>query len=449
MTSPFSADGTTFTTSLVRAAQQDLLSLQLTPGSLDSANTATATNPILPDRNVIDRLGHLDPDLYDLTDGSHLMKLFNVLLGGAGAGGLRKQIAIARLQSAFRGMHFLDLDHFYGALFGIKRTQAELMPDFGTVGAPAVFNPYTDAADSDTWDDVHSRDASYRGRLRKFTKAIPLGGSYPGIKAAAEALFAVDCEVYESWTWVDEQNLAVVQPAVEINTYDSLGSTFSNWAALSTTTWSNLDTSSTTPGGYFVGRTGQKNRSEVLVQPKRPVGADELYEATRVLDRLAPAGAQLMIDPNGLAIHRPVPIRNVAASSEYWEVVYKTTPKPGLVDPGPDQPLYVQSDPRKTQPRPAFARYQGETWCHNDDVSNHRSYRCDDDGNEFGADNDDVVTFVDGSVRRYLSNQALLDGARAQGARLVADGILTAFAFAGRAYATGADHGSFARSFSS
>lgn len=447
-TSYFSPDGTTFTTSLATSAKQDLLSLQLTPGSLDDASTNAVTSPIIPDRQVIDRLGHMDPDIYALDDDSHLMRLLKVLLGGAGAGGLRKQIAIARLQNAFRGMHFLDLDRFYGALFGIRRTQAELMPDFGTLGKPAVFNPYTDAAGSDTWDDIHSRDASYRDRLIKFAKAIPLGGSYAGIRAAAEALFAADCEIYESWTWIDEQNLAALQPSVTINTYDSLAQAYSTWSGVAqANTWSGLDSSSVTPGGYFLGRTGQQNRSEVLIQPKRPVRTDELYEATRVLSRLAPTGAQIMIDPNGLAIHQPVSLRAVAASSEYWEVIYKTTPKPGLVDPAPNQPVYVENKPERCQPRPCFSRYQGETWCHNDDIRGTRSYRCDDDDNEFDQNDNDRINFSDGSSRDYSSSRSLMDGTKARGARLVSDGVMTSFAYAGRAYAVSAGHSSFARSY--
>lgn len=426
-----------FSTTLVNAATSDLMTLQLVQGSLDDASTQIVSSPILPDRNVRDRLGHLDPELYDLTDNSHLMKLFQVLLGGAGAGGIRKQIAVARLQNSFRGMHFLDLDRFYGALFGIRRTKAEVMPDFGTLDNPARFDPYVDAAGSDQWDDVHSRDASYRDRLIKFVRALPLGGTVPGLKAAAEALFSVECEIFESWALVDEQLTAARQPPVSVYTWSSVTSRYPTYAnAADGNSWTTLDGGATLPGGYFVGRTNQQNRSEVLIQPKRPAGTDELFEATRVLDRLAPAGAQVMVDPNGVAIHRPVPVRTAAADSEYWEIIYKVAPKPTLVDPTPDKPCYIERRPDRCQPRPCFSRYQSEKWCYNNDVDNCRSYELQD-GRQVSSDNRETITWASGASRTYSASRGMLDGAQALAARVVSDGVMTSFAYAGRAFGQG------------
>jgi hypothetical protein len=430
-----------FSTTLVKSATTDLMTLQLVQGSLDDADTPIVSDPIIPDRNVIDRLGHLDPDLYDLSDNSHLMKLFQVLLGGAGAGGIRKLIAVARLQNSFRGMHFLDLDRFYGALFGIRRTKAELMPDFGTLTDPARFDPYVDATGSDQWDDVHSRDASYRDRLVKFARALPLGGTYPGVKAAAEALFSVDCEIYESWALIDEQIMAERQPPVSVYTWDSVTGKYPTYAAAADgNSWTVLDGGATLPGGYFVGRTNQQNRSEVLIQPKRPAGDDELFEATRVLGRIAPASAQVMVDPNGVAIHREVPVRNAAASSEYWEIIYKVNPKPDLVNPD----CYIEKDRHRCQPRPCFSRYQGEKWCYNNDIDHCRSYEYYE-GRALTADNNERISFASGNGRTYDAQQGLMDGAQALAARVVADGVMTSFAYAGRAFGNGTTQ--FARSY--
>lgn len=432
MTTPIFTNNGDFATKLASAVYQDLWSLQADPVSnVESDSTEIVSDPLLPDRTVEDRLGHMDPDLYDLTENSHLMRLLKVLLGGAGAGGIRKQIAVARLQNSFRGMHFLDLDRFYGALFGIKRTKAELMPDFGTIGAPAVFDPYTDAAGSDTWDDVHSRDASYRDRLIKFARAIPLGGTYAGLRAAAEALLSVECEIYESWTWVDEQNAAATQAPVLIYTYTSLASQYATWDTMSQSrTWANL-TGGASAGTYFLGRTGQKNRGEVLIQPKRRIRPDEQFQTMRVMRKLKPAGTQITVDPEGLAIHQQVPIRAVAADSEYWEIIYKTTPAPSLVPPVPNTPVYPQPNPTECQPRPAFSNYQGESCCYNNDIVRVSSYKMIS-FSVVTTVNYATIVFKDGASRAYLTSHAVMDGQTVLAGRVVSDGVMTSFAYASR-----------------
>lgn len=432
MSAPIFTNNGDFASRLAEGVQQDLMALQVGGGTnVESDSTEIVSDPILPDRTVEDRLGHMDPELYDLSESSHLMRLLKVLLGGAGAGGIRKQIAVARLQNSFRGMHFLDLDRFYGALFGIKRTQAELMPDFGTIDRPAIFDPYEDAAGSDTWDDVHSRDASYRDRLIKFAKAIPLGGTYAGLRAAAEALLSVECEIYESWIWVDEQNASATQPPVLIYTYTSLNSTYPSWETVSNSrTWANL-TGGASAGTYFLGRTGQKNRGEVLIQPKRRIRPDEQFQTMRVMDRLKPAGSQITVDPEGLAIHQQVTLRAVAADSEHWEIIYKTTPAPSLVPPVPNRPVYPQPDPEICQPRPAFSGYQGEGWCYNNDIVRVSSYKMIIRAVVTSV-NFATVIFKDGGSRAYITSHAIMDNQTVLAGRIVSDGVMTSFAYASR-----------------
>jgi hypothetical protein len=446
MSQPIFTNNGDFASRINSGAMADLMTLQAPTSAPESDATEIVTDALLPDRTVEDRLGHMDPELYDLSENSHLMRLMKVLLGGAGAGGIRKQIAVARLQNSFRGMHFLDLDRFYGALFGIKRTQAELMPDFGTLDRPASFDPYTDAAGSDTWDDVHSRDANYRDRLIKFARALPLGGTYAGLRAAAEALLSVECEVYESWIWVDEQNAVAAQPPVLVYTYTALNQTWPTWDTISTSRlWSNLSGGGS-PGTFFLGRTGQKNRSEVLIQPKRTIRPDEQFQAMRVMDRLKPAGSQVTLDPEGLAIHQQVPIRAVAADSEHWEIIYKTTPSPGLVSPIPQRPVYPESDPAKCQPRPAFSGYQGESVCYNNDIVRVSSYKMIVRA-VITSTNYATVIFRDGVSRSYLTSHAIMDGQTALAGRVVSDGVMTSFAYASRVSATTIKNASFARSY--
>lgn len=598
------------------AVANDLMNAQMATNAPQPASDVftIVSDPLLPDRRITDRIGNMDPEIYDLRDTSNLMKFITALLGGAGVGGLRKQTAVARLENSFSTTHFLDLDRFYGALFGIVRTNAELMPDFGaltddsddltqaqdptvsytlhrdsdfagaiaavsstaysmgeefivnspvlvsalrywrqgtgyvassmgifsvatqalvdssqvtpaappgatgwhttalaspvllspgkyqvvaefpagypfvngffapgglvgtsatvgpvtfpsaaeatdgvqarfatstTLAYPATvapntptlgvdlvfsaaqtsttaggvqFDPYTDAAGSDVWDDVHSRDASYRARLVKFAKAIPQGGTYPGLLAAAEALLAVECELYESWSWVDDTaDHGGVIMATGYN-WHQVETGFATWGAVERGhTWATFSGRVLT-----VGRTGTSNRSEVLLQPKRPLREDERYEVVRVLNTLKPQGVSITVDPAGLAVHDPIAIRGVAADSEYWEVISKVVPNQATVTSG--QSVYQVNDPGRAQPRPAFSQYTGEAWTYNNDVTAVTSYEVQGSAALTSTDYETVV-YADGSAHAYVPSDALVPGAHAAAARAASDGVLTSYPY--------------------
>lgn len=395
---------------LSQAVREDLMTSQLAPNQPEpTQGVFTTSDPILSDRLVSERLAHFDPDIYDLRDQSHLMKLFKVLLGGAGLGGLRRQAAVVRMQSMFNGMHFLDLDRFYGALFGIQRSASEAYQDQN-------FNPYLDATDSDTWDKIHSQDASYRNRLINFARAIPLGATYIGLKTMVEALLGVSCEIYESWTLVDEQQESL-SGASSILTYpySLLEKTAISWGGLEGTQWG------TWGGGNItqVSRLGFNNRADFVVQPKREITTPEHYQLSRVLERFRPAGTSFLVDPMGVALHRDITPRNLAADSEYWEVTSAVTINPNLVVPPGG--IYPTAG---AQARPVFSQYQSEELSYNGDVTGVSSYVMDA-GTVLTRGDDELVTYSDGTQRTYVAHDAAMTPAEALSAKLVSDGILT------------------------
>lgn len=409
---------------------QQLMDTQVSRSPVEVAGLDTITDPILPDRITTDRLGHFDPELYDLRDNSHLMRLIKVLLGGAGAGGLRKQITVARLHHAFHGMHFLDLDRFFGALFGIRRTRSELLPDFGSIDADAHFDPYKDATGSDAWDDIHSRDSSYRDRLSKFATTIGLGGTYAGIKAQAESLTSVDCEVYESWDWIDQSYWQQAQGRILDFTFASLGNSPGGWSTLEDHSWNDWGGGST----FYLGRTTDQTRSDVLVQPKRVLRVDEQYEMIRVLRRFAPAGVSVTVDSRGLAVHTPTAIRSVAASSEFWEIIAKLAPSDKLAHPA--TPTYAVTHPDVMQPRPPFSQRDGEEWSYNKDVTAVSTYTLQQ-GVAVPRANEESVTFPGGRSRTYLGRDAILHPNEALATRLASDGVMTGMPYAPGRMTTG------------
>ena len=415
--SPFNSNLPSFFDSFSSAAAQDLMTLQLTTGQLEpSGGTLTVTNPIIPDRTVVQRMSNFDPQIYDLRDQSTLMKIMKVLLGGAGAGGLRKQSAIARLQNTFSGMHFLDLDRFYGALFGISRTAQESAPDI-------TFDPYHDATDPASWDDLQARDASYRDRLIKFAKSIYFGGSVAGITAMAESLTGSQVDVYESWEWVDEENADILVAPTLVYTYTFLADSVGTWAGLTGHTWADWS-GGTLP---FVGRTGQRNRSEFILQPHANLTPDEQYEILRVINTFKPAGTQFTVNSAGLTTQTPISLRAVAADSEYWAIIPVTVPNPQL---GTNPYLFTGALVDSViQQRPAFSQFQGDDWSYNNDILNVTSYTIANNVSSTTTD-DQTVVYSDGTTHTYGVAAAPMTGAQAISARIVSDGVLTATPYA-------------------
>jgi hypothetical protein len=171
----------------------ELIKIQVAPESVQSSATATATDLILPPVRMADRLRHFSENVYDVSPESHLAKFMKVLLGDAGAGRLKKRLTVQRMRSTLQGTHFYDLDRFYGPLFGIRRDLSEVLP----------FNPFRTTVTREQWDDAYARDASFRSRIEQLARAVSYGPTPVGMELIAEAILAVDCEIYEGWIKAD------------------------------------------------------------------------------------------------------------------------------------------------------------------------------------------------------------------------------------------------------
>lgn len=405
------------------AAAQDLMTTQLAAGSPEPTNSVmTVTDGIVPDRVTSDRLSNFDPEIYDLSDDSHLMRLLKVLLGAAGVGGLRKQLAVARMQNSSSGMHFLDLDRFYGALFGIQRTQDESYQNLG-------FDPYTGGTSGEEWNNIHARDASYRSRLVKFAKAIPMGGTYAGLRSMVEALVSADCEIYESWSLVDEYLAGVGQPIGLVYTFQFISNSYPTWADMEGNSWNTWGAGT----NFTLGRTGLQSRGDFVIQPKRALSQADTYGLVRVINTFKPAGTSFIVNSDGVTVHTESAIRGVAADSECWEIVNRVTINPTSLSSWADNSTdfaYGVQDPTLAQPRPAFSSYQGEEWAYNGEVQGVASYSLNPDGSIYRRFDDDEVTFSDNVIQVYHVTNAILPQTQAMSARAISDGVLTAGAYA-------------------
>lgn len=401
-----------------------LLQLQTVVSNPFIGELPTATGMVLPDRATYDRLAHFPEDLYDLRPESHLVRFMKVLMGEPGVGQLRKRYLLAQLEQAADSTHFYDLDKFYGALFGARR---------GVLGALPI-NPQQDVATPDGWDEIGQQDAVFRERIIKLAKAITLGGTPMGMQAIAEALTGVECDIYEVWSILDS-----IGPLGSSRTYAQVGAAYASYGAMKPSMWFQIE------GVMRVGNLGVNARNEFIVRPKKVYDtsvpeeavqrAEDLWGIQRVVEVLKPAFTLASIDDRGLAVHSRVPIANVAADSEFWEVVPKVIPQESLKKTY--SIVYVAYDkrghPQRIEvpvPRPPFSSSQGHQWSYAHEVSSVESYVYEYQKPLRGP-NYDTVKYYDGKSIAYRPEYAVIDPRQAQAAQSVGHGSIVAHPYSG------------------
>jgi hypothetical protein len=146
----------------------------------------------------------------------------------------------------------------------------------------------------------------------------------------------------------------------------------------------------------------------------------DIFQISRVLQRLKPAGSLMTVDPNGREIVSAVTIANLASYSSFWEVDYTVAPKTN------NETLYPVSvaqaaagvsptDPH-TPPRYAFQGSQATEWHYNSEIISAVSYVEDADGVVQDQQNYQIVTYFDGSQVSYTAEKGIMDPSMAWGA---------------------------------
>lgn len=423
-----------------------LVSLQVEATAPSVTGLETATGMLLGDIPISQRLAHFPDDLYDMRETSHLVRFLTALLGDAGAGSLRKQSQVSLFRSVMRGTHFYDLDRFYGSIFGISRKVGEILG----------IDPTTDPATSNEWDQIAVADSSFRDRISHLASAINMGGTYPGIKAAAEAITQVECDIYEVWDLLDtygpggagrswDDIEAIGTPGPSDPTWDAVEALDSSVFHL---TWQELEAS------VILGRTGTNSRAEVIVVPKKNYDAivtdqgeaeaqrvrlEDEHSLIRVLNVLKPASTLLTVNTEGIAVHIDTPMADLQADSNYWAVITRVAPNPALLAPdGLPYPLslqqtlngLLQSDLRQI-PKPPWSEQQAARWSHAPEVVSAQAYAFDNAGRDEPGNGDiidstdsSVITYMDGTRETFGPDRGPLDPRRALAARYAAQGIL-------------------------
>jgi hypothetical protein len=384
------------------------------------------TSLLAVDYRTDERFAHFYEGQYDLSDNSHLVRFLKALLGDTGAGQLRKRSLVVRLQNTLSGSRFFDLDRFYGAIFGAARKIPEVLP----------LDPMESTATPDEWDEITAADAQYRNRVTMLGRSIAMGGTVPGLTAAAEALTGVDCDLYETWPLIDNYGVGGGSTG---RTWDDTEADFPTWGDIDGTTWAEVEDI------VLFGRTGTNSRSEFVVRVKKEYDtwleqAEDELAIVQVLGKLKPASVLMTVDPDGLPLHQAARISGVTSDSDYWEVVPKVSPRTSLGDRW--AVIYPHSlvraskglDPEKSPrilPRPPLSGTQGRQWDHNSFVSSVLGYTIAEDGTVGTADNFDRVPTDEGTVKSFSPAAGLSDSRSLAAARATGDGITVSHPYTG------------------
>lgn len=423
-----------------QADQSGILPLQITqPTAPAPSSVSSGTNLIIPDAPTIDQLINFPEEIYDLRETSHLVRLMKVLLGDSGAGQLRKRILLARLESYLTGANFFDIDRFYGAIFGALRSPEEQFQ----------INPMDDVATPDEWDQLQAADCNFRERIMMLAKAIMMGATIPGLKAAAQAIVAAPVDIYETWSLLDAYGPSYIQAYNTWAQEEILYPTWDNFSNPTQITWSDSE------GVANIGRLPKATRGEIVVRPHKnyaglPAGTKSRDESAlvKVLNKLKPASTIVTVATDSDQIHIPVKLANMQADSNYWEVVRKVAPDQNL--PNTDD-LYPMSqgqiadgvDPtsKRLIPVPPFSQGQGVVWSINSSIRQVRAYSRTIQDIAIGdvpsnwyispIPDEQTLVFPDGVTINYDAEKGVLSPQRAAAALVVNDGSLIAHPYSG------------------
>lgn len=245
----------------------------------------------MPPKSTELRMEHFDGDVFKTDSDSYLFKFIDALCGDVGAGALKKQVFLARLNGALDSIYFSDLDYIFGNVHFLSRSTTESY----------TFDPMVDMLTAEQWDEVRVKDAWYRARIKDFFAACQAGGTADGIRMCVQAAVTVDCDIFEVWRY-----------------YDNFGL------------------------GDYLGRAPSSARNEVVIRPHKEALTPKEFRLLRdMLDKVTPQETIVTISTAGLAVSSPLPVRAITSDSTYYEVQKVVTPSPVLENLPPPEILAV------------------------------------------------------------------------------------------------------------
>lgn len=381
-------------------ADETLMDMQVPQGVPTSSAFQIVSDPLIPNSVIDTKLAHFPPEIYDLSDGSHLMRMLSVLLGDAGVGQLRKRWTYTHLASYLRTAQYADIDAFYANVFGFYRLLREQMG-----GDPLTMT----RTDSD-WEAIDIAEGAYRSRVATFARGLTMAGTPLGMALIATAVVGYPCRIYETYTDLDN-GITNTPPAAWAHTYEQME--WYTYGSADAFTYAQIEGQSFLQGQF-------NNRAEFVVRPGKSVSPEERLHLLRILNRLKPVNSVVTVDDNPSTLFTKVDVQSARASSSYWHVQPSVLVAKGM------EGAYQESSPTYPveQPHPAMSTFTGKSWSYSD--ASVVSYVENEDGIVIQNDNWERSTDEQGAMFDFTADLALMDADTLARAEAVSDGNLTA-----------------------
>jgi hypothetical protein len=246
---------------------------------------------------------------YDLSVDSHLYRFLLALAGDGGAGSLKKEMLLPKLQQKLDSTFFRDLDRLYGTPLGLPRMSAEIYE----------VDPHNEALTQDQWRDVKVKDALYRNRCLSWMRALMAGPTKKGLQLAAQAAIGVECDIVEHYQYIDNQ---ASDDPISLTNFGTTNS-----------------------------------RSEFVIIPRAPtVTQEERRRIVHLVDRLRPVNSLPTVSPTGDNIRIDRPCLEVDTTSESFYVTRTVTGRQDVDWPEPDpaQGFWIVAGEAREAPTTAF-----------------------------------------------------------------------------------------------
>lgn len=298
----------------------------------------TQSFPLMPPKSTELRMEHFDEHVYTADSSTILYKFLDAMCGDAGAGNLKKEIFLQRLSGALDGIYGNALDYIFGGVRFLSRVSSESY-SYNTEGGQLT---------SAQWDEVATKDAAFRNRIREFFIAAGQGNTIEGIRQAVHAATSADCQVMESWRYIDNFGLATGVGRAMVTSYAAVDLATGHRQYFTAETASQAKTLAdafvSDHPGWMTEQV--RSRAEITVVPhKASYGPREAKVLRDMLDKIAPQDTVITVNRQGLAVNTPVGLRACAADSTYFQVEKIVDPAPDLANlPAPEM-LAIDLDP--------------------------------------------------------------------------------------------------------
>ena len=357
--------------------------------------------PLMPPKSTELRMEHFDEGIYKTDDSTVLHKFLDAMCGDSGAGNLKKEIFLQRLSGAIDGIYGSGLDFIFGGMRFLSRTSAEsysftpetaqltsttwdevvikdasyrarIQEFFKAAQAGNTIEAIRLAVHAATSSDCQVLEnwryidnfglgvkewnastntptlANGTGRAGDLYRVSVAGSRNLG---AGTVSYAVgDYLIYSGGVWTKTKvggygrALAVSYAAVNLSTGHRVFFVDADPAVAATQAQAYITANAVDATRWRVEEV--RSRSEVTVVPhKGSYTPREARVLREMLDRITPQDTVVTINPNGLAVNAPLPIRAAASDSTYFQVEKIVTATPELADlPNPES-LAIDLDP--------------------------------------------------------------------------------------------------------